>query len=465
MTGQRIRQIFQSIFNTMTSVKGVFLFWLPLAFTWILMSVEGPYVSAIIARIAEPKLNLAAFGVAFSLGIFIEAPIIMIMTAATALIEDRKSYRMLRNFNIVLNAIITVMMLILITEPAFKFTTDLIGLDGKLYTLTRLGTILFIPWPAAIGFRRFYQGVLIRYGHTKKVFYGTITRLISMGLSGFLMFAYTSIDGIALIQIFPTASFVMIEKTICIPGVAVGAASLSIGVTVEAIATRIMARNAVHHYVNSEEVLTPTLTYKYISSFYVPLLLTSIITMAARPLVTLFMGHAPFPVESLAVLPVVTALVFIFRSGGIAYQEVVIALMNEDESNYKSILTFAWILGIFSTIGLVTLSTTSAADFWFRDVSGLSNELTNFSKLPLLILAVMPSLAVLVNVQRGLLVYKRKTKPVTIGSGVEMAGIIIVSVIAIWGFGAIGAVGAALGFLLGRIMVNIYYGIVLRKAA
>jgi Na+-driven multidrug efflux pump len=442
MTGKRTSKTFQSIFNTLTSVKGVFLFWLPLAFTWILMSVEGPYVSAIIARIAEPKLNLAAFGVAFSLGIFIEAPIIMIMTAATALIEDRKSYRMLRNFNIVLNAIITVMMLILITEPAFRFTTDLIGLDEKLYSLTRLGTILFIPWPAAIGFRRFYQGVLIRYGQTKKVFYGTITRLISMGLSAYLLYAFTNI-----------------------PGVAVGASALSIGVTIEAIATRIMARNAVHHYVHSEEILTPTLTYKYISSFYVPLLLTSIITMAARPLVTLFMGHAPFPVESLAVLPVVTALVFIFRSGGIAYQEVVIALMNESESNYKSILNFAWILGFFSTVGLVALSSTPAADFWFRDVSGLSNELTNFSKLPLLILAVMPSLAVLVNVQRGLLVYKRKTKPVTIGSGVEMAGIIIVSVIAIWGFGAIGAVGAAMGFLLGRIMVNIYYGIVLKKAA
>jgi len=57
-----------------------------------MMAVEGPFLAAIIARLAQPKYNLAAYGVAFSFGLIIEAPIIMIMSAATALVENKDSF-------------------------------------------------------------------------------------------------------------------------------------------------------------------------------------------------------------------------------------------------------------------------------------------------------------------------------------------------------------------------------------
>ncbi len=65
--------------------KKIFFFWIPLAATWLMMAIEGPFLAAIIARLANPKFNLAAYGVAFSFAVFIEAPIIMIMSASTAL--------------------------------------------------------------------------------------------------------------------------------------------------------------------------------------------------------------------------------------------------------------------------------------------------------------------------------------------------------------------------------------------
>jgi hypothetical protein len=54
-----------------------------------MMSVEGPYLSAIVARLAAPVPNLAAFGVAFTLAWLAESPIIMLLTATTALVKDR----------------------------------------------------------------------------------------------------------------------------------------------------------------------------------------------------------------------------------------------------------------------------------------------------------------------------------------------------------------------------------------
>ena len=76
----------------MLTYKRIFTFWTPLAATWLMMSVEGPFLAAIIARLAEAKYNLAAYGVAFSLALIIEAPIIMIMSASTALVKDRDSF-------------------------------------------------------------------------------------------------------------------------------------------------------------------------------------------------------------------------------------------------------------------------------------------------------------------------------------------------------------------------------------
>ncbi|NCS89120.1 MAG: hypothetical protein GW789_10320, partial [Ignavibacteria bacterium] len=69
------------------SLRKIFIFWLPLAATWLMMAAEGPFLAALIARLAEPKYNLAAYGVAFSFALIIEAPVIMIMSASTALVK------------------------------------------------------------------------------------------------------------------------------------------------------------------------------------------------------------------------------------------------------------------------------------------------------------------------------------------------------------------------------------------
>ena len=75
--------------------KTILIFWFPLALTWLLMSVEGPFLASIIARMAEPKFNLAAYGVAFSFALIVEAPVIMLMSASTALVKNYHSFKKL----------------------------------------------------------------------------------------------------------------------------------------------------------------------------------------------------------------------------------------------------------------------------------------------------------------------------------------------------------------------------------
>jgi progressive ankylosis protein len=318
-----------------------------------MMSVEGPFLSALIARLPDPKFNLAAYGVAFSFALVIEAPVIMMLSAATTLVRNRQSYLSLRKFNLALMILLTVFMVLLVIPAIFYFIAeDLVGLPAEVSHLTHLALIIMIPWPAAIGFRRFYQGVLIRNDQTRKVAYGTIIRLLTIIITAFTLFYSTKI-----------------------PGALVGAAALSIAVTFEAIATRFMAAKIVRQIKDGTLIENSNydVSQKQIMSFYYPLALTSLLTLGVQPFVTFFIGQSRQPIESLAIMPVVTSFVFIFRGLGLSFQEVVVALLGDKKEGYAPLKLFAVRLAAILAGLLVIIAFTPLSDFWFKSVSGLTD--------------------------------------------------------------------------------------------
>jgi Na+-driven multidrug efflux pump len=227
--------------------RQILAFWLPLAATWLMMAMEGPFLAAIIARLIEPKFNLAAYGVSYAFAIIIESPVIMIMSAATALAADAPSFRRLRRFTYVLNVSITVFQIVLLATPLFSWiTATLMNLPVEVQHLTRTSLWILLPWPAAIGYRRLYQGVLIRGGFTRRVAYGTVVRLLTMST-------------VALVLYFGHS----------VPGAVVGAAALACGVCAEALASRLMARAALRR-LEEPDPLLPGLGYLDITRFYYP---------------------------------------------------------------------------------------------------------------------------------------------------------------------------------------------------
>ena len=58
--------------------------WYPLALTWLMMSVEGPFIVAVISRLSDPTPNLAAFSVAFAIAMLVESHIMMLLSAGAA---------------------------------------------------------------------------------------------------------------------------------------------------------------------------------------------------------------------------------------------------------------------------------------------------------------------------------------------------------------------------------------------
>ncbi len=414
------------------TTRSIFLFWAPLAATWIMMAAEGPFLAAVIARLSDPAFNLAAHGVAFAVAILIEAPVIMLMSASTALVEDARSFRRMRAFTWALNGGTTAMLLLLLAPPVFDFVMEgLIDLPPAVTGLTYGALCLFLPWPAAIGYRRFLHGLLIRSGRTRLVAVGTVLRLTGMAGTALLLFAFAEV-----------------------PGAWVGAASLSVGVVVEAAAARFMALETVaelKQIVPARDEVRFSLGYGDIARFYYPLALTSLIGLTVQPLLTFFMGRAPAPVESLAVFPVVHALSFLFRAFGLSYQEAAIALLGDRCEHAPELARFGLWLGLASTGGLALVAFTPLATFWFETVSGLRPDLASFAIDPTRIMVLLPALSVLLAFERAVLVQGRRTRPITIATVIEVVGIAVLFPLFGFGVGMVGVTAASIAFVGGRL--------------
>lgn len=413
--------------------RKIFLFWGPLALTWLMMAFEQPVLIAFIARLSESKANLAAFGIAGSFAMIIEAPIIMLMSASTALVTGRHSYKKLKHFTDLLNFTVTAVQLVMLIPPVFNFiVVRLMGVPEEVAGIAHIALVIFLPWAASIGYRRFYQGILIRNNLTRRVTYGTMVRLSVIVITGVILFSAG------------------------VKGAYVGAAAMSLAVFSEAIATRMMAASTVKMLIGKEDTENGHINLRSISKFYYPLALTSLLSLGVHPFVTFFLGRSNMAVESLAVLPVVNSLVFVFRSLGLSYQEVNIALIGKQRQNYRLLRNYAVYLGVIVTVLITLIAFTPLADFWFIRISGLSKELADLSYLPLQIMVLLPALTVLLNFQRSLLVINKTTGPISVATAVELIGIIAVLLVCVVFLDMIGVVAASLAFVIGKGMSTIY---------
>lgn len=371
------------------SLRQILETWWPLAASWLMMGFELPAVSAVMARLPDPEINLAAYGgVVFPLALLIEGPIIMILAASTTLSRDRDSYVRLRDFLIRTVLALTAIHMLIVFTPLYDFIVDrLMGVPAEIQGPAKIGLIILIPWTAAIGYRRFVQGVLIRFGHSRMVGAGTMVRLLANIVV--LVCGYYLTD---------------------LSGIVVGTLAVSAGVTAEAIFAGIAVRPILR------DELPPgggrQLTLKKLLGFYVPLALAPLIVLFAQPVVSSAMSRMPRTIDSLAVWPVLMGLIFTLRSVGFAFNEVVVLQM-ERPGGKRALGRFTLILAATVTVLLLIVAATPLARYWFGQVSALSPQLALLGTHVIWLALLMPAASVTQSFYMGQLVHHQKTRAVT----------------------------------------------------
>jgi hypothetical protein len=378
-------------------------FWLPLAASWALMALEVPFVQAAIARLPDPETSLAAFGIVTSLSITIEAPIIMLLATSTALCRDRAAYRALRRFMIGLNLLLTVVAAVVAFTPVYDWIIPgAMGVPGPIAAAARPGMRIMTLWSAAIGWRRFYQGILIRFGQTRRVGYGTLMRLLSS-------------SGTA-------AALAWWGK---LPGVWVGSCALMAGVLCEAVFVTWLVRPTLRQRLSIGAPLAPApkpaLTMRRVLGFHTPLAATSLLTLLSQPLISAGLARAPFPGQSLAAWPVVSSLVFFPRSFGMAVQEVVIALSGGPAETLGPLRRFSLSVAAGAVLVLALVAFTPLAYFYLDEIAAVSRELAGFVVPGLQAALLLPGLTAVQSWLRALLMTGDATSSIYQAMGLNLA--------------------------------------------
>jgi len=383
--------------------------WWPLAASWAFMGIELPLVSAVMARLADPEIHLAAYGgFVFPVSLIVEAPIIMLLAASTALGKDLASYRLMHRFMMVAGGLLTVLHAALAFTPLFDLVlVPLLDPPTAVIEPARIGLQIMLPWTWTIAYRRFHQGLLIRYGHSGAVGVGTAVRLATV--------SSIALTGLAL------GTF---------PGVVVATTAIAAGVSAEAIYTGLRTRSVVRGPLAEATPTVPPLDGRAFTGFYLPLALTSLLLLLVQPMGAAAISRMPEALASLAAWPVVNGLLFLFRSVGYAYAEVVVALMDEPEADV-TLRRFTLLLAVATGLGTLAIAATPLAQLWFGTLSGLPPRLVELARNAFWIGLVWAPLDVYRNYLQGRLVHARRTRGISESVGVFLvvsAGLLVAGV-------------------------------------
>lgn len=332
--------------------------WAPLAASWLVMALELPLVSAALARLPDPEIHLGAYGgVALPIAFIVEAPIIMLLAASTALAKDLPAFRLMRRFMLLAGAGLTALHALLAFTPLFDLViVTLIDPPAELIEPARTGLRWLLPFTWAIGYRRFHQGVLIRFGHARHVTIGTVLRVAALSA----MLATLAAFGVK--------------------GVVVAAGGVIAGVLVEAAYIGLVARPVVRRHLHPVTEARTPLTWRAFTAFYAPLVLTMLVSMLSQPLGSAALSRMPEALASLAVLPAVSGLLFLLRSVGIAFTEVVIAMLDRPGAG-RALTRFTLTLALCLLLLSALMAFTPLSRIYFAGVSGLSPDLARLAAM------------------------------------------------------------------------------------
>lgn len=369
---------------------------------------EAPTLQAAVGRFPAPQENLAAWGLIIGLSLLIESPVILLLTTTIALVRDRVSFRALQRFMLLLAFGCTLLTGLIAFTPLFELVTrQLMEQPQEIAARGRLPLMVMLLWSALIAWRRFYQGVLVRFGQSQWMTWGTALRLLAIAVVAW----YFAKDGAA--RTWPT-------------GALTAAFAIMAGVLVEAVASTVFAKRTVSQLPETGEPLSQATIFR----FHLPLALNTLLSLLAQPLTAAALARLSAPQASLAAWPVTFGVLLVMRGWSLALQELTVARLKAGETP-ETLRRFTLLVGILTSLATLLLVLTPALNLYLSTLHA-PQPLWPLVRKGVVLCVPLPLLTSLGSFLRGTLVARGKTTSTLTGMALALSAQCLALLLAIF---------------------------------
>jgi progressive ankylosis protein len=407
---------------------------LPLSLSDVTMAFGDPLTTTTLAHLPDARTNLAAVGIARSLAICLESPIIMILHAANALAPTPASRRALWRFVLLAGGGLSLLLMILALPIVFNIVGDRwLGIPLALSPTVQQVLILVGLWPFAIAWRRYFQGLLIYHGHAKAVAQASLWRLATV------------------------AGVLGIGFQLKLSGATIAGLSLVLGVIMEAIVVTLAAHR--HPDVMAiptqipDQPLPQNLPQNIpqVLRFYWPLANSMMVAWGGRTLLVGVIARSIDAPLALAAWPAAWGLVLVIANATRMVQQIIIKYRHRVSD--RRLFNFALTVGGCGSLLLLLISTTPIGTPIIQGFIGSDRELIDRIRPVLWICSFNPLGVAVLNATQGFLVSDGRTGSVNLATWLGTATLLGSAAIAI-NAGLPGAIAAAIA-MLGAMLIEI----------
>ena len=370
------------------------------------MVLEAPLFSSTIAGLPDSARQLRAWGLTMQLSLCIESPVIMLLASSLAFVHSNETYAVTRRLTIILCWYCTVLTFLAGWTPLLDIVANQwLGFPMETVEASRIPLRIMLFWSAAIGWRRFLQGILIHQGQSQRLVHGTLLRLAS---------------------IFVTT--VSLARTYSMGGAAIAATAIMVGVLVESIYVTYVSKGAVKGVTDVRCGSQPKLLMQKLVRFHTPLAATSLLGLIVQPVVSQFLAGRPDSFVSLAVWPVLFGIVLELRGWGISVQELAVGRLKQKRSTERGIWMFSLFVGLLTSAIVVLICLVPPLMHGIERILNLDGRNVEIrialeQALPWCI--GLPLSTSLLSAHRGILAYKKQSVLVSAGMVVSVVSLIV----------------------------------------
>ncbi len=371
---------------------------LPLSLSDVTMACGDPAVTVTLAYLPEAQLNLASVGIAKSLAILFESPIIMILHASNALASNANSRLALWRFTLLSGGILSGLFYLLALPPVFNLVgLQWLAIPANMGASVQSIILIMGGWAFVIAWRRYFQGLLIFHGHSAALAKASLARLGVLGVTLAIGFS------------LKLSGWLLAGGALM-----VGVISEAVLITAFAYRLGVVKELPIKEAKGDESTSHLPQNIKQVWQFYYPLANSMLVVWGGRALLLSILSRGADATTAIASWSAAWGLVLVIANSTRMVQQIVIKY--QTRMAFSRLFIFALSIGLACSLILLLMVVTPISDQAIGSFIGNDLALVAQIKPVILVCAIIPMLTALQNAGQGFLVGQGKTSRVNLAT-------------------------------------------------